>query len=277
MGLGGKLIRVVRGTISKYQKPASQRVHTVKAQVVTDTKVRANSGGNNGNAGGIRALSLDPEAAGLIQSYYGIDLASIPNLDENQMREFVDYLRQAEWMDDHLPKLEEHIKKYIDRQVTFNQFIVTVTKAGITGAEKIEKGKFETWLAAKGYFAENQKLGKDSDIAQQKLDRGVSDYFEFEEYNLEASFRVMAAKLAAQKAEVDARPDKANAQQEVNQQKKEHKERIKNLISYGSNPIAVMGSGGSSTDIPVSPTSPMPKGEGGFGFVGKMKDFFNGK
>lgn len=269
MGLGSALVKGVRGVVSKYQKPAAQR--TVKATVVTDTKSNG-----NGVGGGIKALALYPEAGALLQSYYGLDLTTIPNLNEDQLRELVDYLRQAEWMDDHLPKLEEHIKKYIDRQVSFNQFIATVTKTGLSGAEKIDKAGLDTWLAAKGYKANAQKLGKDADIEEKRLSQEVTNYFDFKEYDLNASLQVMAARLMAQKTEIDARPDKAAAQQEITKQRTEEKTRIKNLITYGTSPVMVIG-GGSSSDTPVSATSPMPKGGGGTGWLGKAKDFFSGK
>jgi hypothetical protein len=118
MGLGGRLVKVVRGAVTRYQKPAGRRVVNTQFVDTTHQPSRASSSGGNGsNAAAIRALALHPEAAGLLQTYYGFDLTSIPNLNEQQLMELVDFLRQAEWMDEHLPKLEEHFKKYIDRQV----------------------------------------------------------------------------------------------------------------------------------------------------------------
>lgn len=276
MGLGGALIKSVRGVISKYQKPAGQR--TVKATVVTDTKNKTTSNSKtSGNGGGIRALALDGDAAGILQNYYGFDLTSIPNLDEGGLIALVDYLRQAEWMDEHLPTLEKHFDAYIERQIKFNEFVTRVTKSGVKGAEKIDKLALDTYLAAKGYTANSQKLSQDSRVGVQLLDQKVSNYIDLSEYDFAASLKNMAAKLAAEKAAIDADPEKAQERRQIAEQKKAEKDRIKNLITYGTAPVMAIGGGSSSSDMPVSPTSPSNNGGGGTGIFGKMKDFFNGK
>jgi hypothetical protein len=170
-------------------------------------------------------------------------------------------------------------KSLSELDITFNQFIATVTKAGLTGAEKIDKAGLDTWLAVKGYTANTKKLGKDADIEQKKLDQEVENYFSLKEYSLEASFRAMALKLAAQKQEIDARPDRVQAQQEINAGQKAEKERIKNLIAYGSQPIAVIGGSASTAtvDVPVMPTSPDNSNRGGAGILNNLRNFFNGQ
>jgi hypothetical protein len=276
MGIGA-LVKRVKGAIAR---PASQRV--VNAQFVDLGRGRNSSNTSNGNGsagGGIRAISLSPEAGALIQNYYGIDLASIPNMSPEQMGEFVDFLRQSEWMDKYLSVLKEHINKYIARQISFNQFVADVTKTGIKGAEAIDKATLDTYLAVKGYTNNTQKLSQKASVEEKRLDQDLANYIDLEEYSLNASLVVMAAKLEAKKKEIDARPEKAEEQAQIAAERRAEEERIKNLITYGTRPIAVMGS---ASGEPITTTTNMGNNNGGGnrggrGFVNRLTNFFQGR
>jgi hypothetical protein len=96
---------------------------------------------------------------------------------------------------------------------------------------------------------------------------------------LNASLVVMAAKLEAKKKEIDARPEKAEEQAQIAAERRAEEERIKNLITYGTRPIAVMGS---ASGEPITTTTNMGNNNGGGnrggrGFVNRLTNFFQGR
>ena len=269
MGIGS-IVKSVRGKLSK-------STNVVNANFV-DVGTRGNGGGN---APGIRALSLHPEAGALLQSYYGIDLTALPQMSEDQLGELVDFLRQSEWIDTHLEKLKSHFAKYIDRQVTFNQFVAEVTKAGLKGAEGIDKAGLDTYLAVKGYTKNSRKLGHKADVEGKRLSADLENYVQLENYSLEASLKSMALKLANSREEIDSRPDKAAAQQEIQRTIKAEKDRIGLLIQYGTKGASVMagnggGSGGGGDNTYTTTQHNTSSGGDGNIWTG-LKDFFSGK
>ncbi|MBO3463678.1 hypothetical protein G7B40_040400 [Aetokthonos hydrillicola Thurmond2011] len=262
MGIG-TLAKTAVGKLKRQQR-------TVNAEFV-DVSGSGNSGGN---AQGIRALALHPDAGSLLQNYYGIDLTAIPAMDENQLGDLVDFLKQSEWMDSHLDKLKEHFTKYINRQVNFNQFVAEVTKSGIKGAESIDKNGLDTYLAVKGYSQNSKKLQHKANVNEQLLAADLDNYIQLEDHSLQASLRSMALKLASAKQQIDLRPDKAAAIQELNLQIKADKERIGNLIAYGTKGAALRsGNGGTAT----ATTTPHNSGGGGGNIWEGLKNWFNGK
>lgn len=274
MGLGA-IVKSAKGVISKYGG-ISPKNRTVNAQFVDmgNGNGATNKNGGNAQGVGIKALSLPPDAAGLLQSYYAIDLASIPAMSPEDLGDLVSFLRQAEWMDEHLPKLKEHFTKYINRQVNFNQFVSEVTKAGLKGAETIDKAGLDAYLAVKGYTNNTQKLSHKASVEHSRLDEELANYVDLEEYSLNASLKAMAYKLASQKREIDLRPEKAEESEQKRLAIKAEKDRIRELLTYGTKPIAVF----TSSNEPVAATTNMGNGGGGGGnWLSKMKNFFGGK
>ncbi len=269
MGIGS-IVRSVKGRLSK------SSTAIVNAQFVD----LGNRGNGSGNTPGIRALSLHPEAGALLQNYYGIDLTAIPAMSPEQLGELVDFLRQSEWMDAHLDKLKEHFQSYIDRQVSFNQFVAEVTKSGLKGAENIDKAGLDTYLAVKGYTKNSQKLGHKADTEGRRNAADLGNYIDLENYSLDAALKSMALKLANSKEEIDARPDKAAALIEIQLGIKAEKDRIGLLINYGTRGAEAMftpggGSGGSGGSTQYSKTQTTKSGSGNI-WTG-LKDFFSGR
>ncbi|MDJ0617020.1 MAG: hypothetical protein QNJ63_09790 [Calothrix sp. MO_192.B10] len=252
----GKIVKSVRGAVNKYQ----QQPRTVNAQYtpVTNTKVVGNGGGNGGgNNGGISAIAIPGDVAGLLQTYYGsmFDLSAIPNMSPDQLGELVSWLRQCEWMDEHLEVLEKHFKAYIQRQVNFNQFVARVSKDGLSGAQKIDKAGLDIYLAAKGYQVNSQKLGHKRDNEVKLLEQDFENYKLLEDYNLEASFRAMTLKLQKQKALIDAKPDQQAAQETERLAIQAEKQRVKNLLTYGTQPLFAAPTGVAPAVVGVSESS----------------------
>ena len=264
-----KIVKSVTGKLSKSKK-------VVNASFVD----LGNSSNGNGSVPGIRALSLHPEAGRLLQNYYGIDLTAIPAMSPEQLGELVDFLRQSEWMDTHLDKLKEHFKSYIDRQVSFNQFVAEVTKSGLKGAESIDKAGLDTYLAVKGYTQNSQKLGHKADLEGKYLGAELENYIDLENYSFDASLKSMALKLAHTKKEIDARPDKAAAQREIQLGIKAEKDRIGLLINYGTRGAVAMsldgGGGGGSDTARTTQNGARASGGGGNIWTG-LRDFFSGR
>ena len=267
------LVSIVKAGASAIRKHTGKNDRTIDAQFVDLGK---NSAGSQSN--GIKMMSVHPEAAGLLQSYFGIDLSNIPNMTPEELGEMVDFLRQSEWMDQHLDVLKAHFKAYIARQLSFNQFCSEVAKDGINAAKSIDKAGLDTYLAVKGYTANTKKLGHKASLEEKYADKDLESYIDLENYSLEASFRAMAAKIQKQKRDIDDRPIRLEAQIEERATIKAEEDRIKNLIAYGTQPIGKFTNGKTQT---VEATVIPNNSDGGkrekAHWSSTLKNFFNGK
>lgn len=188
--------------------------------------------------GKVKVFDDAPDMATLFSNYYGFDPAAFAGMSEDEIGAFVDSVEEIKFLIANLDKLEKHVNDYIDGVVHYNEFVARCLKAGAKGMEKIDRATLDVFLAWKGWQANTKKLGKDSEIGVKLLDQGVIDYGDLGEYNLDISLKIMANRLARRKEVLSQKPDQEAAnysvQQESQEAKKAQKQRIQDLIAYGT-------------------------------------------
>jgi hypothetical protein len=188
--------------------------------------------------GKVKVFDDAPDMATLFGNYYGFDPAAFAGMSEDEIGAFVDSVEEIKFLIANLDKLEKHVNDYIDGVVQYNEFVTRCLKAGAKGMEKIDRATLDVFLAWKGWQANTKKLGKDSEIGVKLLDQGVSDYGDLGEYNLEISLKIMANRLARKKAVLSQKPEQEaallSARQEAQEAQKAEKQRIQDLIAYGT-------------------------------------------
>lgn len=188
--------------------------------------------------GKVKVFDDAPDMATLFGNYYGFDPAAFAGMSEDEIGAFVDSVEEIKFLIANLDKLEKHVNDYIDGVVKDNEFVARCVKAGAKGMEKIDRATLDVFLAWKGWQANTNLLGKDSEIGVKLLDQEVSDYGDLGEYNLEISLKIMANRLARRKAVLSQKPEQEAAllsvRQEAQEAQKTEKQRIQDLIAYGT-------------------------------------------
>jgi hypothetical protein len=188
--------------------------------------------------GKVKVFDDAPDMATLFSNYYGFDPKAFAGMSEDEIGAFVDSVEEIKFLIANLDKLEKHVNDYIDGVVKYNEFVARCVKAGAKGMEKIDRATLDVFLAWKGWQANTKKLGKDSELSVKLLDQEVSDYGDLGEYNLEISLKVMANRLARRKEVLSKKPEQEEAlfsvRQEAQEAQKAHKQRIQDLIAYGT-------------------------------------------
>lgn len=188
--------------------------------------------------GKVKAFDSAPEMLTSFQGYYGFDPSAFAGMSEEELAAFVDSVEKIKLLIANLDKLEQHVSDYIDGVVKYNEFVARCVKSGAKGMETIDKATLDVFLAWKGWLANTKKLAKNSDVAVRLLDQELADYCELEEYDLATSLKVMANRLRRRKEALDNKPEREETnfatQQAAREAKQAEKDRIKDLIAYGS-------------------------------------------
>lgn len=214
-----------------------------------------------------KAYDQANEIAGMMQTYYGIDPSVIVNLTPEEIGDFVDKAEQARFFSENVGKLEEHIKDYIQGVVDYNNFISRCVKAGVAGMKKIDKATLDVFLQLQGYEVNRSKLAKESDVETTKLNQELTDYLDLAEYDLNASLKMMASKLAKRKKEIDDKPNQEDATEQARIDTARERQRVKNLLLYGT----------SRAISPSASTQSVNANNNGKGLFSRIGDFFAGR
>lgn len=214
-----------------------------------------------------KAYDQANEIAGMMQTYYGIDPSVIVNLTPEEIGDFVDKAEQARFFSENVQKLEEHVKDYIQGVVDYNNFISRCVKAGVAGMKKIDKATLDVCLQLQGYEVNRSKLAKESDVETTKLNQELTDYLDLAEYDLNASLKMMASKLAKRKKEIDDKPNQEDATEQARIDTARERQRVKNLLLYGT----------SRAISPSASTQSVNANNNGKGLFSRIGDFFAGR
>jgi hypothetical protein len=234
-------------------------------------------------AGKVKAFDSAPSMLTSFQGYYGFDPSAFAGMSEEELGAFVDSVEEIKFLIANLDKLEKHVSDYIDGVVKYNEFVARCVKAGAKGMEKIDRATLDVFLAWKGWQANIKKLGKDSELGVKLLDQEVSDYGDLGEYNLEISLKVMANRLARRKEVLSQKPEQEEAlfavRQEAQEAQKTHKQRIQDLIAYGTRGKYGLPSSSIQQLSPATSTTNNASNSSGWlkKWGGKAFDYFSGK
>jgi hypothetical protein len=237
--------------------------------------------------GKVKAFDTAPEMLTSFKGYYGFDPSAFAGMSEEELGAFVDSVEKIKLLVANLDKLEQHVNDYIDGVVKYNEFVARCVKSGASGMEKIDKATLDVFLAWKGWLNNTKMLGKDSDVAVRLLEQEFTDHCELAEYDLATSLKVMANRLRRRKEALDNKPEREEAnfatQQAAREAKQAEKNRIKDLIAYGSRGKYALSPPSSPQLAPSNDTGTATAGGSSKGaswikkWGGKAFDFFAGK
>jgi hypothetical protein len=182
----------------------------------------------------VKVFDTAPEAKGIFESHFGIDLQALAGMSPQELGKMTDMILQAKEFMQHLPTIEQHITDYVKAVTDYNTFIARSTKAGFAGIKEIDKSRLDIFLEMAGYKAHTEKLGRKSDNAVKQIEADRDNYINLSDFTLQTALQIKATALAKAKEQVEQRPivtaELAQQREIVNQRKQQ----VKDLITYGT-------------------------------------------
>ena len=182
----------------------------------------------------VRVFDNAPEAAGLFQSHFGIDLQSLAGMSPEQLGQQTDMILQAKQFAEYLPLIEQHIKDYIKAVTDYNTFIARSIKEGAKGIKEIDKAKLDVMLEWFGYKAHQEQLGRKQDNKLIELKTETENVISLSDFNLDMALRMKAAALNNAMQQAEQRPILVAQQAEIRLATNQRKQEVKQLIQFGT-------------------------------------------
>jgi hypothetical protein len=182
----------------------------------------------------VRVFDNAPEAQGLFQSHYGINLSSLAGMSPEQLAQQTDMILQAKQFAEYIPILEPLINDYIKAVVDYNTFISRAMKVGAKGIKEIDKAKLDVMLEWFGYKQHQEQLGRKGDNAKIQMQAETDNFIALSDFNLNVALKMKAAALQNSMEAAAQRPELVAEQAEQRRLINERKTHIKGLIQYGS-------------------------------------------
>ncbi|MEH1789677.1 MAG: hypothetical protein V7L23_30005 [Nostoc sp.] len=182
----------------------------------------------------VRVFDNAPEAAGLFQSHFGIDLQSLAGMSPEQLAQQTDMILQAKQFAEYLPIIEQHIADYIKAVTDYNTFIARSIKAGAKGIKEIDKAKLDVMLEWFGYKAHQEQLGRKQDNKLIELKTETENVISLSDFNLDMALKIKAASLTKSMQEALQRPILAAELAQQRSLVNQRKSHVKELIQYGT-------------------------------------------
>jgi hypothetical protein len=182
----------------------------------------------------VKVFDTAPEARGMFQEHFGIDLQALAGMSPEELGSMTDMILQAKEFMSYLPIIEQHVLDYVKAVVDYNGFVARVTKAGFAGIKEIDKGRLDIFLEMAGYKAHQEKLGRKADNKIVEIETDRDNYISLSDFTLETALKVKAAASAKAQQQVAERPVIALEQARIREIASQRTRQIKELIQYGS-------------------------------------------
>lgn len=182
----------------------------------------------------VRVFDNAPEAAGLFQSHFGIDLQSLAGMSPEQLGQQTDMILQAKQFAEYLPLIEQHIKDYIKAVTDYNTFIARSIKEGAKGIKEIDKAKLDVMLEWFGYKAHQEQLGRKQDNKLIELKAETENVISLSDFTTDMALRMKAVSLNNAMQQAEQRPILAAQQAEIRTAANQRKQEVKQLIQFGT-------------------------------------------
>lgn len=177
--------------------------------------------------------SLDRRIAAISSQYFGIDLANLHQMSDEDLSKYADTAREAREFAKSLPILEKHFDEIIESQQAYEAFLAKLEEKISKSAKVIDKEKLKAFMSGEEYAHHLDLMVDRADQQKQLLDRRTES-----EAGLMASDFHTALKLIAIQHERKAQqiqqkiPDWHAKQQVVQQQRQAQANRV-NLLKKG--------------------------------------------
>ena len=198
---------------------------------------------------------LLPHAGALVERanrYFGIDLAALPSMSDQQLAQFADRATAMTRLKEILPILEKHFTTLIEGQVEYEAFVQRVLKQVSKGSKQIDKSLLDAWLLSKGYDKHLQLLNQKAGHGMAKLEAEHRSEYDLNRLDFQSAIKLIHLRHHNKAKAIGERVPQARRQLQVQEQLRQQAESRKELITYGT------------------------QGKPGKGFWHGVKDFFVG-
>jgi len=208
--------------------------------------------GYNSSPKGIQSHVL-PHAGALAERatrYFGIDLARLPSMTDNELALFAYRANAMTRLKEVLPILEKHFTTLIEGQVEYEQCVQRVLKQVEKGSKSIDKSLLDAWLLSKGYDKHLQLLNQKAGHGVQKLEAEHRSEYDLNRLDFQSAIKLIQLRHQNRAKAIGERVPQAQRQLQVQETLRQQKETRKELLTYGT------------------------QGKPGKGFWNGVKDFF---
>lgn len=198
---------------------------------------------------------LLPHAGALVERanrYFGIDLARLPSMSDNELALFADRATAMNRLTEVLPILEKHFTTLIEGQVEYEAFVQRVLKQVSKGSKQIDKSLLDAWLLSKGYDKHLQLLNQKAGHGIAKLEAEHRSEYDLNRLDFQSAIKLIHLRHHNKAKAIGERVPQARRQLQVQDALRQQAERRKELLTYGT------------------------AGKPGKGFWRSVKDFFVG-
>ncbi|MBD1899254.1 hypothetical protein NDI44_08620 [Trichocoleus sp. DQ-A3] len=188
-----------------------------------------------GKKSGIHKVhALDRNLVGLTKNYFGIDLAELPNMTDQQLAEYADRAAAMDRLIEVLPILEKHFKTLIDGQVKYEQFVAEVQKDAAAGAKKIDQQILNVFLAGKGYQQHIRMMGEKAANGVRLLGAEGRSAMTLERMDFQTALQIVARRHQSGVNRIQEKIPQMERREALSEQVRKEKEERKDLITNGS-------------------------------------------
>ncbi|MEW6498595.1 MAG: hypothetical protein AB1589_39775 [Cyanobacteriota bacterium] len=188
-----------------------------------------------GKKSGIHKVhSLDKNLVGLTKNYFGIDLAELSNMSDQQLAEYADRAQAMDRLIEVLPILEKHFKTLIEGQVIYEQFVANVQKDAATAAKKIDQQILNVFLAGKGYQQHVRLMGEKAANGVRLLDAEGRSALMLERMDFQTAMQIVARRHQSSARRIQEKIPLMERREALAEQVRKEREERKDLITNGS-------------------------------------------
>ncbi|MBD1890499.1 hypothetical protein [Coleofasciculus sp. FACHB-SPT9] len=178
--------------------------------------------------------ALDKTLAGLTKNYFGIDLAELPNMTDQQLAEYADRAAAMDRLIEVLPILEKHFKTLIEGQVKYEQFVAEVQKDAAAAAKKIDQQILNVFLAGKGYQQHIRLMGEKAQNGIRLLDAEGRSALTLERMDFQTAMQIVARRHQSGARRIQEKIPLMERREALSEQVRKEREDRKDLLTNGS-------------------------------------------
>jgi hypothetical protein len=192
--------------------------------------------GYSSNPKGIQSHIL-PHAGALAERatrYFGIDLAGVPSMSDQQLAQFADRATAMTRLKEVLPILEKHFTTLIEGQAEYEQFVQRVLKQVSKGSKQIDKSLLDAWLLSKGYDKHLQLLNQKAGHGIQKLEAEHRSEYALNRLDFQSAIKLIQLRHQNRAKVIGERVPQAVRGMQVQEALRQQTETRKELLTYGT-------------------------------------------
>ncbi|MEP0755712.1 hypothetical protein NDA03_26370 [Trichocoleus sp. Lan] len=181
-----------------------------------------------------RVHALDKTLAGLTKNYFGIDLAELPNMTDQQLSEYTDRVFAMKRLIDVLPILESHFKTLIEGQVQYEQFVANIQKDAAAAAKKIDQQILNVFLVGKNYQQHIRMMGEKTANGVRLIDAEGRSALTLERMDFQTALQIVARRHQSKASQIQEKIPRMERREALSEEARKEREERKDLLTNGS-------------------------------------------